>query len=365
MFSVSLRSMAAVARLGCIALQLGGWFFSATAADGANNTVTVMTRNMDAGTDLGYVFAASDAASFARGMASTWAELRDSNFKRRATRLADEIEAAAPDLIALQEVTLWRVGPLLSPPATRILYDQLDLLLTELSKRNLNYQVVVVQTELDAEAPAPTVGMDLRITDRDVVLARQDRPRSEFAVLGSHARQYAATFDFGSPVLGQLSVPCGWISLDVAVNGSRFRFVNTHLQSAMPGVPAAEQTQHDQARELLAMLLPADVPTVLAGDFNANAEPGPEYTGTAQQIVQAGFADAWKVGNPGDAGYTWPLFGEDQSSGPTTPDERIDLIFLTGSLARPMPAVVSAVRTGIVAPFGSDHAGVALKLRLQ
>src|ERR1035437_9956071 len=67
------------------------------------HAITVMTRNMDAGTDLNYILA-------------------------RASRLADEIATHKPDLIALQEVTLWRTGPLLQPPATEVLYDQLDLL---------------------------------------------------------------------------------------------------------------------------------------------------------------------------------------------------------------------------------------------
>jgi endonuclease/exonuclease/phosphatase family metal-dependent hydrolase len=364
MSNVIRMSKAAHVRLRWIPLLLCCWCATGMGAAGANNTVTVMTRNVDAATDLGFIFAATDEASFARGMTATWAELHSSNFAQRAARLAEEIEAAAPDLIALQEVTLWRVGPLLSPPATRVLYDQLDLLLSELKKRDLHYGVVVVQTEVDAEAPVPTVRMDLRMTDRDVILARLDLPRAQFEVLNAQAHHYAAVFNFGNPVLGQLSVPCGWLAVDVAVNGSKFRFVNTHLQGTIPGVPEAEQVQRDQAQELMARLLPAQIPIVLAGDFNANAEPGPEYTGTAQQIVESGFADAWKVAHPGDPGYTWPLFGEDQNSGPTTPNERIDLIFLAGAASGIDPAVLSAVRTGIAPPFASDHAGVVVKVGL-
>ena len=354
-------SKAAAVRLGLTALLIGCW---CAAASGAGPTVTVMTRNMDAATDLGYIFAAGDEASYRHALAATWAELHSSNFKQRAARVAEEIAAASPDLIALQEVTLWRVGPLMSPPATGVLYDQLDLLLAELAKRDLHYGIVSVQTEVDAEAPVPTVGVDLRMTDRDVVLARLDLPPSQFKVLGAQARQYAAVFTFGNPVLGELSVPCGWIAVDVVANGSMFRFVNTHLQAQIPGVPEGEQIQRAQAEELLTMLSSAAVPIVLAGDFNSNAEPGPEYTGTAQRIVQAGFSDAWKAMNPGDPGYTWPLFGEDQNSGPTMPNERIDLIFVGGAPSGPRPAVLSAVRTGAAPPFASDHAGVLVEVRL-
>jgi len=52
-----------------------------------------MTRNVDAGTDLGYIFAATDESSYVQGMAATLAELQASNLQRRAARLAAEIGA--------------------------------------------------------------------------------------------------------------------------------------------------------------------------------------------------------------------------------------------------------------------------------
>ena len=243
-------SKAAAVRFGFIALLLPGWCLTGFGADSTPATVTVMTRNVDAGTDLGYLFAGTDENSFAQGMAATLAELGASNFQQRAARLAAEIGAAMPDLIALQEVTLWRTGPFMQPPATNTLYDQLDQILTELGKRNLHYGVIAVQSELDAEAPVLTAGIDLRITDRDVILARLDLPQSQFDL------------------------------------------------------------------------------------FNA----------------------------------PWPLFGEDQNSGPTDPNERIDLIFAGGTLQRwfgHTPAIVTADRTGTTPPFASDHAGLVVKLRLK
>jgi endonuclease/exonuclease/phosphatase family metal-dependent hydrolase len=123
-----------------------------------------------------------------------------------------------------------------------------------------------------------------------------------------------------------------------------------------------------QANELLAALGSPGMPVILAGDFNANAEPGPDHTGTVPAIVSAGFADSWTGVNIGDPGYTWPLFGEDQTTGPTSPVERIDLIFTGGTIDRWFgrdPNVISAVRTGTTAPWASDHAGVVVKVRLK
>src|ERR1035441_9838381 len=119
-------SKAAAVRLGITALLLFGWCFTGFGADSSTATVTVMTRNVDAGTDLGYLFAGTDENSFAQGMAATLAELQASNFPQRAARLAAETGAAMPDLIALQEVTLWRSGAIMQPPATSVMYDQLD-----------------------------------------------------------------------------------------------------------------------------------------------------------------------------------------------------------------------------------------------
>ena len=237
-----------------------------------------------------------------------------------------------------------------------------------MGKRNLHYGVIAVQSELDAEAPVPTAGIDLRMTDRDVILARLDLPQLQFDLFNAQTHRFKSVFTFGNPILGQLAVPCGWMAVDVVANGSKFRFVNTHLQTPITGMSQAEQVQRAQADELLANLFLTGIPVVLAGDFNANAEPGPEHTGTAQRIVNAGYVDAWKSAHPGDPGYTWPLFGEDQNSGPTAPNERIDLIFAGGTLQRwfgNTPAVVTAERTGTTSPFASDHAGLVVKLRLR
>ncbi len=330
--------------------------------------VTVMTRNMDAGTDMNYILAATDQTSFVLGMAATLAEIKASDFAGRAALLADEIAVAHPDLIALQEVTLWRTGPIMQPPATEILADQLDLLMAALAKRKLHYAIVAVQSLMDAEAPVPTELIDLRITDRDVILARTDLPRSQFDLSNAQTHRYQAEFTFGSPILGELVIPRGWMTVDVEVLKSRFRFVNTHLESVYPSVPESAQLQAAEVNELLAALADPGMPVVLAGDFNANAEPGPEHTGSVETIQAAGYVDAWKWVNLGDPGYTWPLFGEDQLSGPTTPNERIDLIFTGGEIQRFFgrdPNVVSAVRTGVNPPRSSDHAGVVVILRLK
>ena len=107
-------------------LILGATAWAAAAQNEAG--VTIMTQNMDAGTDLGFVL----ALGVPQGVDLTLAEIQASHIPERADLLAAQIAAEQPDIVALKEVTLWRVGPT-PETATQTLYDQLELLLSALS----------------------------------------------------------------------------------------------------------------------------------------------------------------------------------------------------------------------------------------
>ena len=105
----------------------------------------------------------------------------------------------------------------------------------------------------------------------------------------------------------------------------------------------------------------AAVPVILAGDLNSDAiSPGFANGPAYAVLIAAGFVDAWKVLNPADPGATWPLYGEDPPTGPSTPDRRIDLVLSTVNGI----AAIGAVETGLAAPFASDHAGVVTRFEL-
>jgi endonuclease/exonuclease/phosphatase family metal-dependent hydrolase len=331
-------------------------------------TVTVMTRNMYYGADLNPVIAATDQESFTAAAAGVMEQLTKTTFADRAARLADEIAATNPNLISLQEVSLWRSGPIMAPPATDILYDQLDLLQSALAKRNLHYAAVAVQNLLDAEAPIPSAGIDVRITDRDVMLARMDLPQAAFDIDNAQAHRYKALWQVGSPLLGQFGIPEGWLTADVTVQGVKFRFVSTHLESTCACGSDAQTAQEAQADELVAALADSGLPVIVAGDFNSNAESGPEQTASIQKFITAGFVDAWRAANPGAPGLTWPLFVADLSSAAPM-SERIDLVLTRGlkniGFSRGLQ-VISAQRTGMTpGAWASDHAGLVVKLQLQ
>jgi hypothetical protein len=74
-------------------------------ADQNLNTVKIMTQNMDAGTDFGYL----TPTAFAQGVLLTYLEITQINANNiifRAALLAGEIASNRPALVGLQEVTL-------------------------------------------------------------------------------------------------------------------------------------------------------------------------------------------------------------------------------------------------------------------
>jgi endonuclease/exonuclease/phosphatase family metal-dependent hydrolase len=308
--------------------------------------VTVMTRNMDAGTDLQWFF----VVDVPTAATLTLQEVIMSNYAARAGLLADEIGTEAPDLIGLQEVSL------IEADSPDIALDQLQLLLKALAARNLHYAPVAVNTLTSVTVPTKT-GF-VRYTDQDVVLARTDLQQSELALSNIQKHIYSAKLNF--PIGGQsLPVLRGYISVDAKVRGKTFRFIDTHMENLVPGVPDAFQPQLAQANELLDFVRTTALPVVLAGDFNCNAEQGPDHGAATDAIVASGFSDTWRVFNAPGGGFTWPLFLEDFNAGSSVaPFERIDLIF-----ARYLN-VLEVHRTGLNSPWPSDHAGVVSTVQL-
>jgi endonuclease/exonuclease/phosphatase family metal-dependent hydrolase len=116
----------------------------------AGADVTVMTRNLYLGSDLGKALAAGLALGGPTGRTDGFANetgeiLRDvdaTNFNSRAVSLAKEVMNNKVDLVGLQEAARWRVqiptdGSPLNPASERanvVAYDFIDQLLAELNK---------------------------------------------------------------------------------------------------------------------------------------------------------------------------------------------------------------------------------------
>jgi endonuclease/exonuclease/phosphatase family metal-dependent hydrolase len=318
--------------------------------------ITILTRNMDAGTRFGPVLAAHTFPEFLAGVAELYAEVQASNPPERAAGVAQEIAAAQPDLVALQEVSQWRTGPLFGNPTT-VVYDVLASLLAELDKQGLHYTPVAVIPEWTISAPC-ACGFSVGYSDYEVILARTDLPPVDFRVDNMQVGHFTHLLTVPS-VVGPVTIPHGWASVDVHIPGKTFRFITTHLEAESPSVQSA------QGAELLVGPGNTTLPTIYAGDFNSAAVGGPDQTPTYSNLIMAGLVDLWSAANPGDSGLTWPLHGEDPYTQNTPPTERIDLVLGKGRVE-----AVNAQRIGtdVLTPSGlwpSDHAGVVVTVRIR
>ena len=98
----------------------------AESSEGANHgTVKVMTYNINEGSDFIEVLSATDFPSFIAGVQATLNQVTASNPSLRMKAVARQIAIAQPDLVGLQEVTTWLVGPMTSPA---VRYDMLQAL---------------------------------------------------------------------------------------------------------------------------------------------------------------------------------------------------------------------------------------------
>jgi endonuclease/exonuclease/phosphatase family metal-dependent hydrolase len=262
--------------------------------------VTVMTRNLYLGADLGPPIGAKSVGEFTELNGQVLREVTANDFPVRARGLAEEILKKKPDLVGLQEAALWRTGPpslepLLNsgavPTATTVRYDYLAELLAQLNKGKgkPQYRVAISQDEFDFEAPAdengvpgdgpngviPNAEINGRLTMRDAILVRNG-----VGVTFKHPKAGHFANLLVEKISGvTITVTRGWTSIDAKVRGGHsFRFVDTHLEAFDPAtqVPSIRALQ---ASELVAPGGPAtsSLPVILVGDLNSDddtVEPG-------------------------------------------------------------------------------------------
>jgi len=379
--------------------------FLALAACGNSSSeptgLVVASRNLYLGGDIFSIVTATDATEAAIAVDQVWKSVQATSFPARAELVADEILALRPDVVGLQEVSLWRSGaPIVcapdgsglavvnAPVASTVEVDYLTTLLAALEARGRSYVVARSTTSLDAEfcsldPTGATAPFDLRYTDRDVILVR-----TGLATANGSGGLYLAQVEFpipGTPVV----VPDrrAWNVVEVQKGGQWYRVFETHLEvqeiATPPGVPPYV-FQLAQAGELVGLHVgPAQaaspLPTVVVGDFNTQAEqpagnplritfdfvtgaiPFPDM-GIAQLAPLVGLVspmhDAWSAVNGSLPGLTWG-FSADLTSG--TPTQRLDFAFFLAATPLEMATFGGFDRTpGTPSLHSSDHLGIAL-----
>jgi hypothetical protein len=334
----------------------------------AAGELTVMTRNLSFGTDLGPIVAATTEFEFVTAVATAFTQAQATDFPGRAKAWADEIERARPDLIGLQEAALWRTqtpadtSP--TPNATTVEADLVGLLLAELRSRGLKYEVVIAQTGYDIEAPGlfPTGFVDVRLTQREVILARKS---PGLRLTNAQGGQYAAYVTVPTIIGVPVALPWAWASVDATRSGHSFRFATTHLD------PISGVTQQLQTNEFLAGPGSTTLPMVWVGDFNSDAEGTvitgvPSATATYESIIASGYSDAWSARHPSNPGVTC-CQATNLLNPTSTLTERVDLVLTHGPFHVGKASLVGEEASDRLTSglWPSDHAGVVVTLELE
>jgi hypothetical protein len=292
------------------------------------------------------------------------ASVQATNPPARADVVAKQIGEAQPTLVSLQEVTEWRTCPASQDFSTctsapTVLYDLLNLVKNALQAQGLEYHEVGRVTANNLAAPTVIGGVPTLVfyTQRSAILARTDINPNELQI----SNVQSAQFDNFLPltILGQdFSVHRAWISTDVKFHDTRFRFIDTQLESFHPGI------NYLQGQELLdGPVASTTLPVIIAMDSNSPANlPADSFAPTYANFIQHDFEDAWTEANPGAAGLTCCQLGTllNPTSVVTT---RVDVILLSGNLravAADLFGGKTSDRTSGLWP--SDHVSVAARL---
>jgi endonuclease/exonuclease/phosphatase family metal-dependent hydrolase len=321
--------------------------------------VTVVSYNLYLGTDIFDLVGTSqqEIPFVAHRM---FQEVHATDFPTRAYRIADLIAAHNPHLIGLQEVTLYRtqtpsaIMQGQAPNAQDVAYDFLEILLVELNARGLNYREVSTVANADVTMPASGDGQnfyDIRFTDRDVILARND-------VSVTAAAEYTFQATATIPVGGQ-NIPFlrGMNHVLATVNGVSFTFANVHLEVGGQAV-----VQEAQALEMIQQLQPRPTPIILVGDLNSRADGTSTATYAMVTGQQGGFTDVFS-----QMGTAQPTCCQDDDlrNPQSALHQRIDFILYRGAVTPLFSQTLGNVPADrINGLWPSDHAGLVATLRV-
>jgi endonuclease/exonuclease/phosphatase family metal-dependent hydrolase len=324
--------------------------------------VRVFTHNLYLGSDLNPLAFVQSPDAVPATAATLWANVLASDYPARAKVLAAEIVALAPDLVALQEVLLYRrqtpsdYGPdNQTPNATEVALDFLTTLMAEIEARGGGYRVAGASQNVDAELPVADGNgglFDLRVTDHDVILAHDGVATADYV-----ASPFSTHFDL--TVGGTGGVPISFVRssshLHATVGGAQFVFATGHLE-----IDPLAEVQLAQAQELVAALADVQGPLVLIGDFNSR--PG----ANSYPLLTRSFHDAFTPAPSGDPGFTCCQAG-DLKNPQSAVGERIDLILYRGPVRPTAVRATGADPATDRTPEGlwpSDHLGVLGELEI-
>lgn len=356
--------------------------------------IKAMTRNLYLGADIFKVVEAAQKApeTIPYVVADVFQTAMYTNFPARAEAIADEIARYEPQVIGLQEVSTYYIqtpGDFMAgnqAKADELVIDFYTVLNAALLARGLEYTAFTVDNA-DIEVPminpsSPTYLSDIRLVDHDVILVKSCIDAVQ--VLNDNYQAQLILDLAGTPV----SFSRGYLAVDVDVQGTNYRVVNTHLEVRSAPGSVFRVFQYWQMQELLGTvgyLNSLDPkPTIMIADWNSSPTDVPgvgfvpgmgdvPYTPPYMMAVGAGYLDSWLLQRKYDEGFT-SGFDEYVSDPEAELTSRIDIIFLapdTLSIDKVTATVVGEEEIDMVPNptdpdmylWPSDHAGVVTKFK--
>jgi hypothetical protein len=351
------RAIVVIATVGMLSMLAVAPAHGRTPAH-AERRLEVATYNLYLGTDLAPLFGKSGSELIVAA-AEAWAHVQATDFHERAESIAELIAEERPHLVGLQEVSLWQTAPIADPTALTTEYDFLEILLDELAERGAPYRAAAVNAHFTGSLPV-SADTFVRLTQRNVIIARADLDEDRFAVTNPREGNFA----LGLPLtIGgqQITFHRGWVTVDARFRGKWTRFANTHLEAY------SDLIRKVQALELVGILATSPYPVVLVGDLNSHRD----FAGDSWQILSAaGYTDVWTETMPGVPGYT-ASFGDDLMGPPSELDHTVDYVMRSTAgrldgvdgLGEVLgDEVEDRTATGL---WPSDHAGVSVTVRIE
>jgi endonuclease/exonuclease/phosphatase family metal-dependent hydrolase len=233
--------------------------------------------------------------------------------------------------------------------------DYLAILEGALRARGLPYTTVATSTGADLEFPRRGSGgglVDLRLTDRDALIARSD-----VAARVGDPRHGHYTAQSSDPFLpGPVRSTRSWTSVDYRPDRTTtVRIFNTHLEVGGEGTGAVQERQ---AAQLLTLIAASPYPVIALGDFNA-----PAGGSTTYRDLTAALHDVWAAARPADPGPTCcqaPFLADPAGRLRT----RVDLVLTSGDwpVSRVARTSDRPFRAGPPPLWISDHFGVTARV---
>ena len=255
-------------------------FIPIVPAHATETQIKVMSRNLYLGADVGVAMKLlpkfSDAAQF------MWDQMKANDFSKRAPKLAQEVATYKPDVIGLQEATIWYCKKNAWSKKVEVLnFTKQFLAATKdlgeeyvlaekngVIARNPGYSIAPVPYLTMVKDPAtfqPLFGEDKAACGFEIgdALAVRKSLAENIQQVGN--TEYEQTYTI-IPTLMTIYRGNSWADIDL--NGVRTRFVTTHLESIWDKNKVPNSAI--QAEQLVQDLSSTKLPLVVIGDFNSD-----------------------------------------------------------------------------------------------